>query len=68
MKILNNQFKTKGFTILEHGQLWSHMPLTPAFRRLRQKDHQFVASLGYIVRYAIKDNKILWNDEKNQMS
>jgi hypothetical protein len=29
-------------------QEWRHMSVIPALRRLRQKDHQFEASLGYI--------------------
>jgi hypothetical protein len=29
---------------------WSHAPIIPALRRLRQSDHTIDASLGYIVR------------------
>jgi hypothetical protein len=33
------------------------MPAVPALRRLRQEDHKFKASLGYIARLYLKKTK-----------
>jgi hypothetical protein len=33
------------------------MPIFPALGRLRQKDHEFKASLGYIARPSQRQNK-----------
>jgi hypothetical protein len=39
------------------SQAWWHTPLIPALRRLKQKDHKFEASLGYIARPSLKKKK-----------
>jgi hypothetical protein len=36
---------------------WWQMPVIPALRRLRQKDQKFKASLGYLARPCLKQNK-----------
>jgi hypothetical protein len=35
-------------------QAWWYMPMSPAFWRLRQEDHEFKASLGYIGKPFLK--------------
>jgi hypothetical protein len=37
--------------------MWWHTPKIPAFRRLRQEDHEFKTSLGYTARPCLK-NKV----------
>jgi hypothetical protein len=43
---------TKKKNVLKDTQLYNHVwwctPIIPALERLRQKDHEFKASLGYI--------------------
>jgi hypothetical protein len=39
------------------SQTWWHMPIIPALGRLKQEDHKFEASLGYIVRSCLKKKK-----------
>jgi hypothetical protein len=33
------------------------MPVIPALKRLRYEDHEFKASLGYIVKHCLKKRK-----------
>lgn len=35
-------------------QVWKSLPVIPAFRKLRQEDHEFKSSLSYIGRYCLK--------------
>jgi hypothetical protein len=37
--------------------VWWHTPVFTAVRKLRQEDHKFQASLGYIVRPYLKKSK-----------
>jgi hypothetical protein len=37
--------------------MWWGMPLFPVLGRLRQEDHKFKASLGYLVRVCLKTPK-----------
>jgi hypothetical protein len=41
----------------DFSQAWWCTPVIPAFRRLRQEDHGFEASLGYLVRPYLKRKK-----------
>jgi hypothetical protein len=34
------------------------MPVIPALRKMKQEDHEFEASLGYMVSFCLKQNKI----------
>jgi hypothetical protein len=34
--------------------MWGCMPVIPAFGKMRQKDHKFKVSLGYIVGSRLK--------------
>jgi hypothetical protein len=38
-------------------RLWEYLPVIPALRRLRQKDHKFEAGLGYTMRPYLKKKK-----------
>jgi hypothetical protein len=42
---------------IKHSWMWWHTPGTPAFRRLRQQDHMFKASLECIVRSCLKKKR-----------
>jgi hypothetical protein len=39
--------------------IWWYIPVIPALRRLRQKDHNFKASLGQTVKPCLKNNKTM---------
>jgi hypothetical protein len=38
--------------------MWWHIPIIPAFRRLREEDLEFKASLSYIARLCPLSTKI----------
>jgi hypothetical protein len=49
-----------GLNVLEHlnqNRVWWQMPVVSALGRLRQEDHEFQASLGYIARPHVKKKK-----------
>jgi hypothetical protein len=48
----NKKKKKKNFFVAGcHG---THLPVISSFRRLRQEDHEFQSSLGYIARLCLK--------------
>jgi hypothetical protein len=46
--------------------MWWFMPIIPALRRVRQKDHKFKASLGHTVRQCFKQNKTKTKSKKER--
>jgi hypothetical protein len=41
-----------------------HTSVIPAFRRLRQEDHEFLASMGYTVRSYAKKPSAHWRSQQ----
>jgi hypothetical protein len=41
-------------TLKQCCQVWWQVPVIPAFRRLRQKDHEFETSIGCIKNLILK--------------
>jgi hypothetical protein len=42
---------------VDKRQMWWHTPVITALRRLRQEDHEFEVSLGYVVKCCVNKKK-----------
>jgi hypothetical protein len=57
MPIWDSRSAQPRYLNIGEGQAWRSRPITPALRRLKQEDHEFEVSLGYIVRPCLKISK-----------